>query len=319
VGSDYQNHRGEKIGKGVDCIVVKRLTDKILSDSEFPFTSTDWKTGEVNRWATTEVNKGIVLGTILGKKLQLRGETRETIFSRLKKGKIDARMIASLGYDNENVFYTNEVDQYKKANLHISIDYSGSMSGEKLRKAIVSTTAIVKACSMARNVSVQVSIRSTEGGGRSLPYIAVIYDSRKDSFKTFCKYISSLNCSNTTPEGLCFEAIQKQLIPTDTNVDSYFLNMSDGQPYYSISNGNDHISYGGETAAEHTSRQVKKMQGNGINILSYFITERSTQSFEDSEDWRVFKKCYGTDAKFVDTNNVFQIAKTMNELFLKKS
>jgi hypothetical protein len=319
VGSDYQNHRGEKIGKGVDCIVVKRLTDKILSDSEFPFTSTDWKTGEVNRWATTEVNKGIVLGTILGKKLQLRGETRETIFSRLKKGKIDARMIASLGYDNENVFYTNEVDQYKKANLHISIDYSGSMSGEKLRKAIVSTTAIVKACSMARNVAVQVSIRSTEGGGKSLPYIAVIYDSRKDSFKTFCKYISSLNCSNTTPEGLCFEAIQKQLIPTDTNVDSYFLNMSDGQPYYSIGNGNDSISYCGENAAEHTNRQVKKMQSNGINLLSYFITERASSNFEDTEDWRVFKKCYGTDAKFVDTNNVFQIAKTMNELFLKKS
>jgi hypothetical protein len=319
VGSDYQNHRGEKIGKGVDCIVVKRLTDKILSDTEFPFTSTDWKTGEVNRWAAAEVNKGIILGTILGKKLQLRGETRETVFSRLKKGKIDARMIASLGYDNENVFYTNEVDQYKKANLHISIDYSGSMSGDKLKKAIVSTTAIVKACSMARNVAVQVSIRSTEGGGRSLPYIAVIYDSRRDSFKTFCKYISSLNCSNTTPEGLCFEAIQKQLIPTDNNVDSYFLNMSDGQPYYSIGNGNDSISYGGDNAAEHTSRQVKKMQANGINLLSYFITERAGSNFEDTEDWRVFKKCYGSDAKYVDTNNVFQIAKTMNQMFLKKS
>jgi hypothetical protein len=228
-------------------------------------------------------------------------------------------MIASLGYDNENVFYTNEVDQYKKANLHISIDYSGSMSGNKLRKAIVCTTAIVKACSMARNVAVQVSIRSTEGGGKSLPYIAVIYDSRKDSFKTFCKYISSLNCNNTTPEGLCFEAIQKQLIPTDTNVDSYFLNLSDGQPYYHISNGSDSINYSNEPAAEHTNRQVKKMQANGINILSYFITDSSGSSFEYSEDWRLFKKCYGNDAKFVDTENVFQIAKTMNEMFLKKS
>lgn len=319
VGGDYTNHRGEKIGKGVDCIVVKKLTDKILEDSDFPFSSKNWSTGQVNRWAEAEVNKGIVLGTILGKKLQLRGETRETIFSRLKKGKIDARMIASLGFENENVFYTNEIDQYKKANLHISIDYSGSMSGEKLRKAITSTTAIVKACSMARNVAVQVSIRSTEGSGRSLPYIAVIYDSRKDSFKTFCRYISTLNCSNTTPEGLCFEAIHKQLIPTDTNVDSYFLNMSDGQPYYSISNGNDHISYGGDSAAEHTNRQVKKMQANGINILSYFITERDSSQFEHSEDWRVFKQCYGSDAKFVDTNNVLQIAKTMNQMFLKKS
>ncbi len=319
VGSDYTNQSGEKIGKGVDCIVVKKLTDKILVDQDFPFTSTNWTTGEVHRWANEEVNKGTILGTILGKKLQLRGESRETIFSRLKKGKIDARMIASLGYDNENVFYTNEIDQYKKANLHISIDYSGSMSGDKLRKAIVCTTAIVKACSMARNVAVQVSVRSTESSGRALPYIAVIYDSRRDSFKTFCRYISSLNCSNTTPEGLCFEAIQKQLIPTDANVDSYFLNMSDGQPYYSIGNGTDSINYGGDNAADHTNRQVKKMQGNGINILSYFITEGSMRSFEHSDDWRIFKQCYGNDAKYVDTSNVFQIAKTMNELFLKKS
>jgi hypothetical protein len=127
-----------------------------------------------------------------------------------------------------------------------------------------------------------------------------------------------LKCSNTTPEGLCFEAIQKQLIPTDNNVDSYFLNMSDGQPYYSISQTNDQIDYSGHSAAEHTNAQVKKMMGNGINVLSYFITEYS-KNFESTEDWQIFKKCYGKDAHFVDTENVFQIAKTMNELFLKKS
>lgn len=314
VGSDYTNHYGDKIGKGVDCIVVKKLTDKMLNDNDFPFTS-----GYPTKWAEEHVKRGIVLGTMLGKKLQIRGESRETVFSRLKKGKIDARMIASLGYDNENVFFTNEIDQFKKANLHISVDYSGSMSGDKLKEAIIVTTAIVKACSMARNVNTQVSIRSTETSGRALPYIAMIYDSRKDSFMNFVKYMSTLKCSNTTPEGLCFEAILKQLIPSDNNVDSYFLNLSDGQPYYSISSATDAISYTGDNAANHTSKQVKKMIANGINILSYFITDRYYTSFESSEDWQIFKKCYGNDAKYVDTNNMFQIAKTMNELFLKKS
>jgi hypothetical protein len=319
VGSDYTNQDGSKIGKGVDCIVVKKLTPALLESDDFPFTHRKWNADGINTPYTDEVKRGTIMGNLLGKKLQIRSESRETIFSRLKKGKIDGRMVASLGYDNENVFYSKEVDQFKKANLHISIDYSGSMSGDKLRRCIVSTVAIVKACEMARNINVQVSIRSTEHGGRSLPYVAVVHDSRRDSFKQFAYYMSALSCTNTTPEGLCFEAIMKELIPSTNDTDSYFLNFSDGQPTYGINHGNDEIQYSGNNAAEHTNRQVKKMMGNGINILSYFITECSHDRFEHSSDWQIFKKCYGNDAKYVNVENVFEVAKTMNELFLKKS
>ena len=258
------------------------------------------------------------MGILLGKKLQVRNESRETIFSRLTKGKIDGRMIASLGYDNENVFYTREVDQFKKANLHISIDYSGSMSGDKLRRAITSTVAIVKACEMARNINVQVSIRSTDSGHRSLPYIAVVYDSRKSNFKQFCKYMSILRANNTTPEGLCFEAIQKQLIPSTNDSDSFFLNFSDGEPCYSIENGSDNIYYRGDAAAKHTRKQVKKMQEAGINTLSYFISEYSNERVKQSSSWRIFEQCYGSSAKAVNVENMFDVAKTMNQLFLQK-
>ena len=317
VGSDYQDQYGNKIGKGVDCIVVKNLTDSLINDQEFPFSSLDWKTKEAHRWAENEVRKGVTLGTLLGKKLQVRNESRETVYSRLTKGKIDGRMIASLGYDNENVFYTREVDQYKKANLHISIDYSGSMSGEKLRKAITSTVAIVKACEMARNINVQVSIRSTDSGQRCLPYIAVVYGSRKSNFKQFCKYMSILRANNTTPEGLCFEAIQKQLIPSTNDSDSFFLNFSDGEPCYSINNGGDDIYYRGEAAAKHTRKQVKRMQDAGINTLSYFITDYSGD-IKHTSAWRLFEQCYGKGAKSVNVENMFEVAKTMNELFLTK-
>jgi len=317
VGSDYQDQYGNTIGKGVDCIVVKNLTDSLVNDEAFPFSYIDWKTKEAQRWAESEVRKGVTLGTLLGKKLQVRNESRETVYSRLTKGKIDGRMVASLGYDNENVFYSKEVDQYKKANLHISIDYSGSMSGDKLRKAITSTVAIVKACEMARNINVQVSIRSTDSGSRCLPYIAVVYDSRKSNFKKFCKYMSILRANNTTPEGLCFEAIQKQLIPSNNESDSYFLNFSDGEPCYSISNGGDDIYYRGEAAAKHTRKQVKRMQDAGINTLSYFITDYSGD-IKHTSAWRLFEQCYGKGAKSVNVENMFEVAKTMNELFLTK-
>ena len=318
VGSDITNHNGERIGKGVDCIVVKKLTKKLMEDEEFPFTGRSWRSEELVDRYRDEVKKGMMLGTLLGKKLQIRNESRDTIFNRLKKGKIDGRLVATLGYENENVFYTKEVSQFKKANLHISIDYSGSMSGEKIRKAIVSTVAIVKACEMARNINTQVSIRSTDTGGRALPYIVLVHDSRKDSFRQFCDYMSKLDVTNTTPEGLCFEAIMKELIPTTNDTDSYFLNFSDGQPTFSLNDGNDSIQYGGESAAEHTYRQIKKMQANGINILSYFITEYRGDNFEHTSDWRIFKKSYGKDAKYVNVENMFEVAKTMNEMFLSK-
>ena len=304
--------------KGVDCIVVKRLTENMLKSDDFPFAHNDWNTNDVKIWAEDEVRRGTTLGTLLGKKLQVRSESRETIFSRLKKGKIDGRMVASLGYENENVFFTNEVDQFKKANLHISIDYSGSMSGDKLRKCIVSTVAIVKACEMARNINVQVSIRSTDRGSQCLPYVAIIHDSRRDTFRQFARYMSILQANNTTPEGLCFEAILKQLVPSTNESQSYFLNFSDGQPSYSISRGSDEIQYSGEPAAIHTKQQVKKIRESGIDVLSYFITDYGS-NFEHSSDWRAFKTMYGNDAKYVNVENMFEVAKTMNELFLSKN
>jgi hypothetical protein len=316
VGNDYETKYS--ITKGVDCIVVKNLTENLLEQEDFPFSRIDWKTKKPSEWAIDDVTKGVTLGNILGKKLQVRNESRETVYSRLTKGKIDGRMVASLGYNNENVFYNKDVDQYKKANLHISIDYSGSMHGDKLRKAITSTVAIVKACQMARNINVQVSIRSTDSSYRALPYIAVVHDSTKNTFRQFCKYMSILQANNTTPEGLCFEAIQKQLIPTTNDTDSFFLNFSDGQPCYSIGTNDDSINYQGEAAAEHTKKQINKMRNAGINTLSYFISDYSEERMMSSTDWRVFQKCYGKDAKCVNVENMMQVAKTMNELFLSK-
>jgi hypothetical protein len=316
VGNDYETKYS--ITKGVDCIVVKNLTENLLEQEDFPFSRIDWKTKKPSEWAIDDVTKGVTLGNILGKKLQVRNESRETVYSRLTKGKIDGRMVASLGYNNENVFYTKDVDQYKKANLHISIDYSGSMHGDKLRKAITSTVAIVKACQMARNINVQVSIRSTDSSYRALPYIAVVYDSTKNTFRQFCKYMSILQANNTTPEGLCFEAIQKQLIPSSNDTDSFFLNFSDGQPCYSIGTADDSINYQGEAAAEHTKKQINKMRNAGINTLSYFISDYSEERIQSTSDWKIFQKCYGKDAKSVNVENMMQVAKTMNELFLQK-
>ena len=308
VGGDYEHHQyysnTGKAGNGIDCIVVKKLTKDMLESDEFPFASSYTEFDK-------EVQEGIKLGTMLGNKLSVRSESRDTVFNRLNKGKIDQRLIAGLGYGSDSVFYTREVDQYKRANLHISIDYSGSMSGSRIKNAIVCTTAIVKACQMARNINVQVSVRSTSRGSRNvLPYIALVYDSRKDSFKWFCEVMSKMTTGNTTPEGLCFEAIMKNFIPSNKDMDSYFLNFSDGEPCFE---GNG-MHYSGDAAARHTARRIKQMKENGINVLSYFISSHG----ESGRSWDIFKQCYGDGAKTIDPRNMLQVAKTMNEMFLKK-
>lgn len=303
VGNDVV-HRGS--AKGIDCVVLKKVTKATLDSNEFPFGDND------QVYYEKEVAEGTQLGKLLGNKLSVRSESRDTVYNRLNKGKIDQRLISGLGYGAESVFYNKETDQYNKANLHISLDYSGSMGGEKLRKTVVSTTAIVKAASMARNISVQVSIRSTteHRGGGIKPMIAIIYDSRYNTFNDFCYMMERMHTTNTTPEGLCFEAIMKHFLPSTKDVDSYFLNFSDGEPAFT-GNGFD---YQGSEAARHTARQVKRIRECGINVLSYFISERSGESYAA----KIFKECYGESARFIDTKNMNQVAKTMNEMFLKK-
>ena len=314
VGQSIKKGSGGGYYKGVDCIVVKRVTDGVVMESDFPCPATGYD-GNISTRYIDDVNRGIELGTILGKKLQIRAESRETVFSRLKRGKIDKRMISSLGFDNESVFFTHHIDQFKKVNLHISIDYSGSMEGKKIKKAITSTVAIVKACIMARNIDVQVSIRAT-GGSPQLPWVGLIFDSKRGNFRTFCKYMAAMRPAHVTPEGLCFEAIHKYLIPATNDTDSYFLNFSDGQPSYSINNGNDAIEYSGDRAAEHTYSQIKRMGESGIKVLSYFITEGRMSEHDD--DYRIFKASYKDSAKFINVENMMEVAKTMNETFLKK-
>ena len=306
IESYYGNHQ-----KGTKCIVVKRLTQSLLESSIFPMSYNNWnveENGPIDKRHTDAVNDGIRIGTMLGKKLQVRGEDRNTIFNRQKYGKIDKRMISSLGFGNENVFQYMETDSYKKANLHVSIDASGSMNGGKWTNTMTNVVALCKAVDMIQNLSIQVTFRTTSG---EIPYIVMAYDSRSDKFSKVKQMFPSLNVGGTTPEGLCFEAIMKNFLGSNNDMDSYFLNISDGEPYF----GNNDLYYSGEPAYQHTRKMVKQIEGMGIQTLSYFVDDYVREGDEPSKG---FKIMYGKGAKLIDLKNVSQITKTMNGLFLQK-
>ena len=117
--------------------------------------------------------------------------------------------------------------------------------------------------------------------------------------------------AGVTPESLCFEAIMKKFLGGVQGEDNYFLNYSDGAPYFGT---NDNVYYAGDRAIDHTRRMVKMMKNNGMKIMSYFI---SGGYMSDSEK-DTFNRMYGKDASFIDPTNMMNVAKSMNKKFLEK-
>ena len=308
VGADLGD--GTSPRGGVECVVVKRLTNQLFESNMFPYTHRfGWGNDKgVSRPYEKQIARGIKIGTILGKKLKIRSEDRSTVFNRQRNGKIDKRMISKLGFGDESVFQYTEIDKYKKANIHISIDASYSMNGRRWEQTLTNTVALCKAIDMIPNLDIQVSIRSTEKNGEK-PYIVLAYDSRVDKFSKVRKMFPAFDVNGYTPEGLTFEAIVKEFVPSGPDMDSYFLNLSDGEPYIPMG-----ARYGfyGSSAIEHTKKIVDKIRTNGITVLSYFIQDYAGEASPE------FKRMYGRSAKAIDVTNINQIVKTVNAMFMEK-
>ena len=301
------DHWSRKTGF-TDCIVVKNLTKELADSGVYnTFSSSAWEWNQKKK--IHSIQKGMLLGKMLGRKLQIRNESNTLKYTRLQKGKIDKRLISSLGFGADNVFNQTFVEQFNNSVVHLSIDASGSMSGDKFQKSLIASTAIAKAASMTNNFDVVISFRSTEDMGRkTLPAIFIAYDSRKHKVNRLLQMLPFMNACGITPEGLCFEAIMNQIDSSSNGKDSFFINFSDGEPYFE----NSDITYWGDNANTHTKKQVDKMIAKGVKVLSYFIGS----TYRNSED--NFKKMYGKDASFIETNQLVPLAKSLNKMFTEK-
>ena len=313
VGKDLKNYDGKS--KKTKCILVKNLNQTLIDSGTISMLSSRIYPGDDTEEA---INEGLRLGTILGRKLSVRTESRDTKYTRKDTGRIDKRLIAELGFGNSNVFSQTFVDCYPDAFLHISVDASGSMGGSKWTRTMKSVVAMVKAIDMIEGVDVVVSFRSTQDSqsGRSrnsgyYPIMLIAYDSRKDTLvkvKTLWKHI---RCNGTTPEGLCYEAIMDEMVEGMKDRESYFLNFSDGMPMF----GNDDVDYHHTEALDHTRKMVKEIRSLGIKVLSYYIGN----SYDSDRYMGDFKRMYGKDSEFVDVTSVTAVSRTMNRKFLEKN
>ena len=285
----------------VETIVIKKLTKNVIEHMPSLFTTYN---------NNDHVLKGIRLGKILGKKLQVRNDARTLKSTRLETGKIDRRLISQLGYNNVNVFHKIITDRFKDYFIHISIDASGSMNGDKFYNSITSAVAIAQAASMTTGIRVQISLRGTSNIGKSSDRgprctTIVAYDSKTDKMSKIRNLFQYLDLFGMTPEGVAFKSIEKQIIQDANGCECVFINYSDGFP----------TSMGtyATTPADYTRLVMKQFREQGISILSYFITS------SDYFDLNKFKRMYGNDAEHINPENMLQVARTMNSKFLEKS
>lgn len=286
-------------GSKYSVIVMKRVSREMFDSGMVPFSASY----PVNQNA---VNEGINLGKQLGKKLLIRNEERQTKYSRKEQGHIDKRLLSEVGFGNESIFSQTFTESYLDAILHMSIDISGSMQGSKLANAIKVVTSICQAASMMQgNLHIVVSLRGTECDVEGLPLVAIVYDSRVDKISKVKTLFPRIQVSGTTPEGLCFAAIQDLISASTAKLNSYFLNLSDGEPYYNY--------YSGDAAYKHTRGEVMKMRSKGVKVLSYFIDDGGGYHHD------AFEQMYGSSSAYINPDSLLDITRTLNKLFLSKN
>ena len=255
-----------------------------------------------------DVKKGLILGTMLGRKLQIRQEERTLVTPRLNSGKIDKRRLAGCGYGSSDIFFTNTTDKYGDISVHISLDLSSSMNGDKWTNTMISAIAIAKAASMTKGIRVQISLRYSDtisgnsqwSGENEQAIVINFYDSKinKPNKLKWFKYVSPEGC---TPEGLCFEALMIKIMKPLLNKNSLFINYSDGYPGMN--------TMGREEGVRITKKSINKIRNSGVEVLSFLISN-------DSSDIGDFIRMYGKSSSNINVTGLIPLAKELNKKFL---
>lgn len=305
--ADLVDIKGDGIPKG-QALVTRKITENVLQESWFPFRG--WESTE----KSAAVAKGRRMGELLVHRLQVRNDPVLTKNTRLQHGGLDRRLLAQLGMDITSVFQKSRVDTHRPAMLHLTLDASGSMHGNKWYKVITVATALAYASTKIRNLDVVVSLR---GGNDNIPIVSIIFDSRINSYTHYMKWITKIGPGGATPEGLCFTATMDLILETTNTHDVYFINFSDGEPSFHLNNGVYACGYYGDLAAKHTRAMVQKMRDHGVKVLSYFINEQITTGRSEYSS-RMFRQMYGEDASFVNVENATDVLRTLNKLLIKR-
>lgn len=299
--ADYTtNYNGRK----VRTVIIDNFTHSLLasSDHEFLDVSNTYDTEKI-------IVAGIRLGKQLARRIAFRNDSRITHYTRLTKGNLDGRLLHTLSYGNDKVFYENRSESFPHVNFHISIDGSYSMRGYCFLQSLKNAVALAKVSELTDNLDVVISIRyHTKIDGNNCPLLLIAYDSLKDKFSKITQLFKYLKAAGPTAEGLCYNAIasemEKRRMPGEI---SYFINLFDGMPTFML---DEDCIYEGQLAFDHTRIEVQRMRKKRIRVLSYYIMERTWAK----DNFNNVEYMYGKDANMINMNDLSELARTINQM-----
>ena len=299
--------------KDINVHIIKKLTDEVIKSGLYGVfqSPSSLLGGEYGKCFEEGINKG----KRLLKKLQIRNESNSLESHRLKKGKIDTRRVYASDF-TEDIFKRIDRSNYKPLSVHLSIDGSGSMHGEKWRSTLINAIALGYVSSNVDNIDLVITIRTSgdlEGKHKHVPLLIFCFDSKINKVHDL-RRITNYRLTGSTPEGLCLDALNKFIPTSSYYLDSYLINMSDGMPNYRSINGSEYVR---EEAYAHTAGVVNKVKKKNVKLLSYFISKNKNKYKTEASE--CFKQMYGRDSRFVDVNNINQVTQTLNKLFLSEN
>lgn len=258
----------------------------------------------INISSEQSIAAGIRLGKMLANQLVVRNETKVYKSKRKSVGKIDKRLLYSIGLGAEHIFEISKKDQFGDAILHISIDASTSMNGYVWNQTMTAAVAIAYAASKTKNLDIVISFQSiskiaTTRFCHNIPTLLIAYDSRKHNFTEIQKF-KHLRPAGNTPTGPTLLAAMPNILCSLVGKKGYFLQISDGEPNVGT---NDMDAY---EAVKVASDKLKKY---GVKVMAYLISR-------DYDIRESFIRTWGKDsAKFINVTKVKPLAKTLNKMF----
>lgn len=317
-----QDDRNSALKDGVRVVLIKNVTPEMVERGGAKEIGISPLTADSYYFQrnTKIVQRGIIDGKLLAKRIQIRNEERITKSTRLETGKIDRRLISELGFENYKIFSNLNIKTYKPVHIHVSIDQSGSMSGRRFDESMQLASMLATASTMINNLHVVVSLRSTFGTGVSdVPYLATIFDSTKHKLAQIHNVFPYCTAHGTTPEGLTFEAIEREIKSTAMTNDAYFINICDGEPTCYVRGKGGSFNYSGQVARNHCRKQMQMMEKHGVKYIAYYLSAGSSYSGDKDYGYERVNDCYPNHVvRLKDPSEIDIIAKSLNKRLLEE-
>jgi hypothetical protein len=314
---EIKNITGDTFAGTAKVIMYHQFVPKLLTVESFPFGSK-----QIDFKCEAAIGRGVNMGNMLAHRLKVMADETPITFTRLTQGKLNKRALAGLGYELETVFQQTLTERYAPVYVHLTIDSSNSMKGEKFYNSLALAVSLAQTASRIQTLDVTISFRAS---GEQTAQVLMAYDSRVDSMVKIHTLFKFLRADGGTPEGLVYAAIKDEILAAAPTSKKYFIILSDGMPYHSWYDElatvdgvmhPTHTIYRGMPAWAHTAEQIRDLRAAEINVLAYYITDGGEYNTKEAEEG--FKLMYGRNAKFIDPTSVIAIASTLNRLFLDK-